>query len=721
MGIRFVAATRRPRKRAGVACSHRKHGSVRYLIQKVMIRTQIRPFVWLYHAIYALSVYYCMRRFGAIRGVTAVYLRRGFAGRSPFYGLSDIDLLVMIADHSDGRVSSRVRHEYELLRRRVPMLAEDELALYKPSEFRALYENSAFYRNRFEDGREEWRRLCGEDIFRHLPDADVDRRSLASQELLPSWNNLAMELLLYDGRPLYARRYVAYKAISDTACAVLKSNEFPSGATRAHTLELAEDAFPELSKSLSEVRGWSGSLLSSTPLPVDMLFDLYLSLAKQTCVAGSRESGNPRTLRIAATKRKDVEAVCGNAVWSELEKIRSSLDGIERMVLVPRLSFMSLASIGMVPEMLAGATVDAYDLILLGRRMPKARILRQFNEALEPLYPTVSPFFCDGELAVSLRPIEGDTVRYPRSSPEFFACLSSTKQANSFLELNDSTTAQRLFDREDALERRAESLRSLLGKADVYRLPVRSFFALFWEAARAACMTISQQDGVVNIPSSSAQIVEALSELTPDEAPVLLLIHEAYSKALRNEPSDAVRYMQWATDYAKTLGKRFEFPTEAQPLLPKKARAELTISVVIVTRNRSELLRRTLYSLIEQKRRPDQVVVVDNASSDDTVQVARSFARKLNLVVVTEEQIGIPIARNTGIAHSSGEIVAFLDDDCVADRQWLSELEIPFVKDPFVGAVGGSVLPVGGQKELVARFYRSRMAPGSTIEGALHV
>lgn len=600
------------------------------------------------------------------------------------------------------------------------MLAEGELALYKPSEFRALYENSAFYRNRFEDGRREWRRLYGEDVFRHLPNAVVDRRDWASQEPLSSWNNLARELLWHDRRPLYARRYVAYKAISDTARAVLKNRGLPSGSTRAHALERSEDMFPQMSRSLSEVRGWFGDLLSSTPLPVDMLTNVYFFLAKQTSVAGSRESGHPRTLRIAATMPKDVEMACGNAVWSELEKICSPLEGIDRIVLVPRLSFSSFALIGMVPEMLAGATVDAYDLVLVGQQMPTARILRQFNETLEPLFPTVSPFFCDGEVAVSLRPIEGISVKQSCSSPGFFASLSSAKPANGSIELPGITTVQRLFDREDTLERRAESLGSLLEKADVYRLSVRSFFALFWETARAACMTVPGRGGVVNVPSSSAQIVEALSELTPNEAPVLLLIHEAYAKALRNEPSDAVRYIQWATHYAKTLGKRLELPAGEHPPLPEKIRVELTISVVIATRNRSKLLKRALDSLVEQERQPDEVVVVDNARSDNTVQVARSFAEKLNLVVIREDQIGIPSARNTGIARSTGEIVAFLDDDCVADRRWLRELEIPFLKDPFVGAVGGSVLPAEGQKGFVAHFYRSRMVHESIREGALH-
>jgi hypothetical protein len=54
--------------------------------------------------------------------------------------------------------------------------------------------------------------------------------------------------------------------------------------------------------------------------------------------------------------------------------------------------------------------------------------------------------------------------------------------------------------------------------------------------------------------------------------------------------------------------------------------------------------------------------------------------------------------------------VAFFDDDCKAEPHWLLELELPFLKDPHIGAVGGSLLPLAGQSELVAQFYDSRMS-----------
>jgi cellulose synthase/poly-beta-1,6-N-acetylglucosamine synthase-like glycosyltransferase len=93
--------------------------------------------------------------------------------------------------------------------------------------------------------------------------------------------------------------------------------------------------------------------------------------------------------------------------------------------------------------------------------------------------------------------------------------------------------------------------------------------------------------------------------------------------------------------------------------------------------------------------------------------VANSFAGRLNMTMIREERVGIPIARNTALGHSRGDIIALLDDDCVADRRWLAEIELPFLRDPHIAAVGGRITPVGDRCGLVARFYDDRMrGPG---------
>jgi len=119
---------------------------------------------------------------------------------------------------------------------------------------------------------------------------------------------------------------------------------------------------------------------------------------------------------------------------------------------------------------------------------------------------------------------------------------------------------------------------------------------------------------------------------------------------------------------------------------------KLNISVVIVTLNRAMMLEDSLISLTRQTRMPDEVVVVDNGSTDNTREIAENFKSRLNIKYVLEKRKGIPIARNTGVKNSTGEVIVFTDDDCMADKEWLHYLELPFLRDHSIGMVGGEIL-----------------------------
>ena len=140
------------------------------------------------------------------------------------------------------------------------------------------------------------------------------------------------------------------------------------------------------------------------------------------------------------------------------------------------------------------------------------------------------------------------------------------------------------------------------------------------------------------------------------------------------------------------------------------------VSVVIATRNRAESLRDTLDSLTRQSRKPDEVVVVDNASSDHTKDIALKFVDSLNLKYVYEAKRGIPYARNAGIQNAGGDIIAFIDDDCIADENWLKNLEIPFVKDPHIGVVGGEISYFKIGDDMLEAFYIQNMTSGKKAD-----
>lgn len=117
--------------------------------------------------------------------------------------------------------------------------------------------------------------------------------------------------------------------------------------------------------------------------------------------------------------------------------------------------------------------------------------------------------------------------------------------------------------------------------------------------------------------------------------------------------------------------------------------SERTISVAIITRNRAGFLNKALESLISQTRLPDQVLVVDNGSTDNTRLVVEQMTGHLPIDYVIEEQIGINFARNKAMRSCSGDILAFIDDDAVAEKVWVERIVQAFQQYPDAMAVQG--------------------------------
>ncbi len=128
----------------------------------------------------------------------------------------------------------------------------------------------------------------------------------------------------------------------------------------------------------------------------------------------------------------------------------------------------------------------------------------------------------------------------------------------------------------------------------------------------------------------------------------------------------------------------------------------MKISVIIVTRNRAEKLHRALNSLSDQTVAPSEVVVVDNHSEDETPVVVEDFKSKLPIIYTYEEWEGIPYARNRGLDTATGDVLAYIDDDCVVDENWVQVVKDFLAKNPDADLVLGQSF-VFNRENLIAR------------------
>ena len=120
--------------------------------------------------------------------------------------------------------------------------------------------------------------------------------------------------------------------------------------------------------------------------------------------------------------------------------------------------------------------------------------------------------------------------------------------------------------------------------------------------------------------------------------------------------------------------------------------APAMISVVVPSYNRVDILPRCLESLTKQTYANREVVVVDDGSTDGTAEYLRGFAAEHpNLRLrwfINEGNRGANASRNRGIRESQGELIAFLDSDCIAEPDWLDELAGGFDSDDVATVTG---------------------------------
>jgi len=149
------------------------------------------------------------------------------------------------------------------------------------------------------------------------------------------------------------------------------------------------------------------------------------------------------------------------------------------------------------------------------------------------------------------------------------------------------------------------------------------------------------------------------------------------------EPADlSQRIMEFAQNLENQGVIIREFPQVRDEQLP-------SVTVVIPTYGRPQMLANCLESLrsLDYPANRLEIIVVDDASPQPIEKV--NWAPNVQLIRLTENK-GPGEARNRAVQQAQGEIIAFLDDDCLADRHWLRTL-VPCFRSPDVAIIGGRV------------------------------
>ena len=124
----------------------------------------------------------------------------------------------------------------------------------------------------------------------------------------------------------------------------------------------------------------------------------------------------------------------------------------------------------------------------------------------------------------------------------------------------------------------------------------------------------------------------------------------------------------------------------------------MKLSIIICTYNRAIKLKDALLSISRAVKPPNmdvEIILVNNNCTDNTQEVIKQFSdtEVFNTISVKEINQGISYARNSGIEKSSGEILAFIDDDIIMHDGWMKAINNAVNNYPDYKAFGGRILP----------------------------
>jgi len=141
----------------------------------------------------------------------------------------------------------------------------------------------------------------------------------------------------------------------------------------------------------------------------------------------------------------------------------------------------------------------------------------------------------------------------------------------------------------------------------------------------------------------------------------------------------------------------------------------MDISIVVAVRNEINHIEKCIRSLFEQDFDGKyEVIVVDGMSDDGTYKLLEKLQKKYNFILLRNPKINAAAGRNIGIKKAKGKLIAFIDGDAYAYKDWLSNIRKTFEKTDAIGVGGPDLLPqdAGHKAKAIGLVMTSPLARG---------
>lgn len=523
----------------------------------MIVKTSFPPFLFFYKFFYILAIKIMVYFIQRIKGVETIYLRRGVAKNEIKYGLSDIDLSVLISDKDADSLRTKVLSLYHNLSLFLPFFAggKEEIGIYTEKEFFKLYEENAFFKYRFQKGKSEWKLLFGEDLVDKLPDLKNNELVVpAIEELKLWWHRLNFVFQKKSNLPEFKRTYLWLKAIGDASHVNLFVCQKERITNREMSLEKIKDySNYNRKRMIEEVQSCFKNLALKMSIEEEELLLLYMDLANETIC--KIESEKPQ-------RTCDKKAMLKTVGYNDLIIGKNTAELMSRIEIYVNTELQDfLSSWAIFPQVYLGpdiffiTDIDSLNLVLVPKKfipLDKLRILNGFHEkAFSLQHMDIFIYYRSSSFSIQ-SDTEWKAIKISRQDPFFFSLLKKC----SFAEIREEKT-QELFsetapDFNFSIQRRAEMIEKFLSDRDVYKMSPLNFSRFFWSAVRTKAINSSLDNDIIRIPLNSSQIMIFLKEYYA-EFKWLSEFYMEYRKVLQSMESETYRFYDQLIDFLKRM------------------------------------------------------------------------------------------------------------------------------------------------------------------------
>lgn len=650
-----------------------------WLLQSIVLLLNQTPLKYLFGRIYDVGVRRVVAALSANPAVACIMGSGSYFEKRATPGLSDVDLIIVLNEkvtRADPAVDE-LAHTYERVRRIFPFLGrwhEKEANLIFLSDIAVGFPVPESFRIRFKQGR-----LV--PLYGNLK-CGIVSGAMTTSELATEINTLLRFSLVADRR--HARRLVFWKRI------------FAKLGALAEQLDVAD-----LSR---EIRGRAElTFLAEDDTPLffrrgepERLFSLQLALTRRIFDAVAAREPKLK-IRPAVLAARVAPSPAPTPFSSALDPPNNHRLSIRTIPSVP---------IGLTPRLLYFSVDDRIPLLEIRDEaydgLQRLRHAKQRRPALEEENSLVS---ADGFLFIATR--QSSFVDLIPLDPLQFANVYAAAFGDSLeFEIPENVLA----------EQKAMATATFRGLAHMYKsndgtITKLSFPCILREhdaeviegALRLLRVRIACEPDWTLVQRSS-HLFQYLGQRYP-ECEHFLIELERYYRLLYEDLSLG---QVTANNLYRCLHQFMtQALTGAATITVDPPHKHLGITVGVITRNRADDLRQMLDSLTRQRRVPDEVLVVDNGSTDHTQAVLERFRDRLPIRCEFLERPSIPGARNLVLESAAHEIVSFIDDDCVSEPEWLAAVESGFLRADNIGIVGGWVThEPAPHRSTVENYYR---------------